>query len=163
MTTEQNPFAPPKTESSALVANPQTDHDRFIIEQVESMLQAGERVIFTAHMIKAPPLWVQILFSGLIMLLFIHPYLVACTNRRLILIKTKNGFAKPKMLNLGTEEIEWGSVQRIEVGGFANNKSLKFIFNDGTDRTLRIGPWAKFVSGQKGFFEWAQNFDPSAL
>lgn len=163
MSTEPNPFAPPKSESSALVANPATDHDQFILQQVESMLQAGERVMFTAHLIKAPPLWVQILFSGLIMLLFIHPYLVACTNKRLILIKTKNGFAKPKMLNLGTEEIEWANVQSVVVGGFANNKSLKFMFNDGTNRTLRIGPWAKFVSGQKAFFEWVQNFDPSTL
>ena len=157
-----NPFAAPKTEESALIAN-QTEHDRFILEQVEPMLESGERVMFTAHVIKAPPLWVQIIFSGLIMLLFIHPFLAACTNRRLILLKTKNGFFKPKMLNLGTEEIAWASVQKIELGGLANNRSMKFVFNDGTDRTLRIGPWAKFVSGQKGFFEWVEKFDPASL
>ena len=146
-----------------MVPNPQTEHDQFILSQVESMLQGGERVLYTAHVIKAPPLWVQILFSGLIMLLFIHPFLAACTNKRLILLKTKNGWVKPKMLNLGTEEIVWANVQKIEVGGIANNRSLKFIFNDGTNRTLRIGPWAKFVSGQKAFFDFAQNFDPAKL
>jgi hypothetical protein len=159
---DPNPFASPKTEN-ALVANPATDHDQFILNEVQSMLQPGERVVYTAHLIKAPPLWVQILFSGLIMLLFIHPFLAACTNKRLILLKTKNGFAKPKMLNLGTEEILWANVKSIQIGGFANNKSLEFHFNDGTHRTLRIGPWAKFVSGQRGFFEWAQKFDPASL
>ena len=161
MSTESNPFAPPKT--NALVANPQTEHDAFILAQVESMLEPGEQVLYTAHLIKAPPLWVQMLFSGLIMLLFIHPFLVACTNRRLILFKTKNGFIKPKMLNLGTEEILWANVQKIDIGGIANNRSLKFNFSDGTNRTLRIGPWAKFVSGQKAFFEFVQNFDPARL
>jgi hypothetical protein len=156
-----NPFAPPETD--ALVANPRTEHDQFIISQAESMLEPGERLLYTAFVIKAPPLWVQILFSGLIMLLFIHPFLAACTNKRLILFKTKNGWVKPKMLNLGTDQIEWANVQRIDVGGIANNRSMKFKFNDGSDRTLRIGPWAKFVSGQKAFFEFVQSFDPTRL
>jgi hypothetical protein len=161
VSTQSNPFAPPKTD--AMVPNPQTEHDQFILSQVESMLQSGERVLYTAHVIKAPPLWVQILFSGLIMLLFIHPFLAACTNKRLILFKTKNGWVKPKMLNLGTDEIVWANVKKIEIGGIANNRSMKFMFTDGTDRTLRIGPWAKFVSGQKAFFEFVQNFDPARL
>ena len=162
MSVDQNPFATPKVRESDL-AHPPTDHDQFITREVETMLEPGERLIHTAFLLKAPSLWLQLLFNGLIMLFFIKPYLAACTNRRLILLRTKNGFVRPKMLNLETEEIVWSDVQRIQVSGFANNRSLTFFFNNDTKRTLRIAPWAKFVSGQKSFFDWASEFDPSKL
>lgn len=154
-----NPWAAPQADLTL----PMSDHDRYIHEQVNPMLEAGERIKWTAHLMKAPPLWVQVIFNGLVMLFLIKPYLAAVTNRRIILIRTSHGFAKPKMINKGVEEIRWNAVGELKVGGFANNRSLTFKMNDGTKRTLRIGPWSKFVSGQKGFFEFAQAFDRTKL
>jgi hypothetical protein len=156
-----NPFAAPNTDTS--LAPVSTDHDRYIESVVSGMLEPGERLRWTAYMIKAPPLWAQILFMGLIMLLLFKYFLVAVTNRRVILIRTKNFWMKPKMMNLGTEEIRWDNVKALKVGGVANNRSIDFQFNDGTKRTLRIAPWAKFVSGQQEFFKFAQSFDRSQL
>jgi hypothetical protein len=156
---EQNPFAAPQTD----VLPTGTDHDKYIESEVARMLEPGEHIKWTGYMLKAPPLWAQILFAGLIILFFFKYYLVGVTNKRIILIRTKNAWVKPKMLNLGTEEIRWDNVKKVGVGGFANNRSIDLSFEDGTSRTLRLPPWVKFVSGQAPFFKFLQNFDRAQL
>lgn len=156
---EQNPFAAPATDTVPTG----TDHDTYIHGEVVRMLEPGEQIKWTAYMMKAPPLWAQILFAGLIILFFFKYFLVAVTNKRIILIRTKNTWVKPKMINLGTEEIRWDDVKSVGVGGFANNRTIDFHLNDGNTRTMRLAPWVKFVSGQQSFFEFLKNFDRSQL
>jgi hypothetical protein len=157
----KNPFATPGTD---VVASVVSDHDRFIHDQVSPMLEPGEAIRYTAYMQKAPPLWFQILFMGLIVLLLIKHYLVAVTNHRIILMRTKNWWMRPKLINLGVEEIRWADVERISIGGFANNRSLEFHFRNGTSRRLRIAPHlVKFVSGQKEFFKFAEDYRAGSL
>lgn len=100
------------------------------------------------------------LAAALVIGLVTRPYLTAVTNQRILLFRTRHIGLRPQRVNLGVEEIRWKDVERIEVGGIANNRSLEFAFRDGARRTLRIGPWARFVSGQRGFFEYAQVFAP---
>ncbi len=154
---DANPFQTPTADVHVAIS---TEHDRYIEAQVAELLEPGEVLRFTVFLTKAPSLWLQMLFSGLIMLLFIKPYLAAITNRRVILIRTKNGFVRPAMKNLGVEEIRWSDVETLKVGGIANNRSIDFVLRNGAaKRTLRIAPWLKFVSGNKPFFEQVQHFD----
>lgn len=161
---EANPFAPPRVDvqpepdrGRLVVATP---HDHFIVEAAQPLLEPGEELLHTAFTVKAPPLWVQILFMGIVILFFFRYYLTAITSRRILLFRTRQLWIKPQLKNLGVEEIRWAEVARIEVAGLANNRSLKLILRDGSSRTLRIAPWVKFVSGQQAFFERAKRYQP---
>jgi hypothetical protein len=104
---------------------------------------------------RQPGLWLQILLiGGLLLALMTKVYLVALTNRRLILIRTKAGFfsGTPKPMNLGVEQYDVRTIKNVSTGGFANNRSMTFDTDSGKI-TLRISPWFKAVSGTKAFFE----------
>jgi hypothetical protein len=131
-----------------------TERDQFIQSQVTPLLMPGERVIHTAFMVRQPGLlWQILLVGGLLLVLMTKAYYAVFTDRRLILIRTKQGFFKPKMENIGVEEYDATQMTKCTVSGIANNRSMTFHFRDGTKQTLRISPWLKLVSGTKDFFE----------
>jgi hypothetical protein len=132
-----------------------TPLDQYIQSQVGPMLQPGEQVLHTSTMRRQPGLLMQILLvGGLLLVLMTKVYLVALTNRRLILIRTKAGFfsGTPKPMNLGVEQHDVRTIKDVTTSGFANNRSMTF-HTDGAKVTLRISPWFKSVSGTKDFFE----------
>ena len=133
--------------------------DQYIHSQVGPMLQPGEQVYHSATMRRQPGLLVQLLLvGGLLLVLMTKVYLVALTNRRLILIRTKGSFwsGTPKMMNLGIEQYEVSSIKKVTTSGFANNRSMTFQ-TDSSKIKLRISPWFKSVSGTKDFFEQVPN------
>ncbi len=135
-----------------------TPRDQFIQQEVGPMLQPGEQVVHQAFMVKQPGLlWQILLIGGLLLFLLTKAYYVVCTDRRLILIRTKMGMFSPKMVNIGVEEIPLIQIAKCSVSGIANNRSMAFHYSDGNKRTLRISPWFKTVTGQGAFFEQIPN------
>jgi hypothetical protein len=133
--------------------------DHYIYSQVTPMLQPGEQILHTSTMRRQPGLLMQLLLvGGLLMMLLTKVYLVALTNRRLILILTKGGFwsGRPKEMNLGVEQYDVSTIRSVTTSGFANNRSM--TFHTGAKKVkLRISPWFKTVSGTKDFFEQVPN------
>jgi hypothetical protein len=132
-----------------------TPLDQYIHSQVGPTLEPGERILHWSTMRRQPGLWLQILLiGGLLLALMTKVYLVALTNRRLILIRTKAGFfsGTPKPMSLGIEQYDVRTIKNVSTGGFANNRSMTFETDSGKI-TLRISPWFKSVSGTKAFFE----------
>ena len=130
------------------------ERDQFIQSQIGPILAPGERVLHTAFMVRQPGLLVQILLvGGLFLFLMTKAYYAVLTDRRLIFIRTKQGFIKPAMLNLGLEQYDVGQLVRCTTSGIANNRSMTFHLRDGSKTTLRISPWLTTVSGTKAFFE----------
>ena len=131
-----------------------TERDQFIHAQVGPMLQPGEQIIHTAYMTRQPGLLVQLLLvGGLLLVLMTKAYYAVLTNRRLILLRTKQGFFSPQMVNMGVEQFDVTQMAKCTTSGIANNRSMTFHFRDGSKQTLRIAPWLKFVTGTKAFFE----------
>lgn len=132
-----------------------TPLDQYIQSQVAPTLEPGESILHSSTMRRQPGLLMQIfLLGGLLMMLLTKVYLVALTNRRLILIRTKAGFfsGTPKPMNLGVEQYDVRMIRKVTTSGFANNRSMTFHM-DGVRLKLRISPWFKSVSGTKDFFE----------
>lgn len=132
-------------------------NDQYVMSQVGPMLGQGEQVLFMANMRRAPGLLLQILlFGGLFAYLLTKFYFVVLTNRRMILIRSRVGMLSftgaPDHVNLGVEEWDARSIQKVTIGGIANNRSMTFIMPNGS-QTLRISPWMKAISGTKDFFE----------
>lgn len=114
----------------------------------------GEQVLHSAYMAKQPGLFWQIMcLGGLLTFLLTKAYYAVLTNRRLILIRTKQGFIRPKMVNVGVEQFDVAQIAKCTTSGLLNNRSMTFVFQNGTRHTLRIAPWVKYVSGNKAFFE----------
>ncbi len=123
------------------------------------MLQPGEQIYHSATMRRQPGLLMQILLvGGLLLVLMTKVYLVALTNRRLILIRTKGSFwsGTPKAMNLGVEQYDVSTIRKVTTSGFANNRSMTFQI-DTNKMKLRISPWLKSVTGTKDFFEQVPN------
>lgn len=118
------------------------------------MLVPGERVLHTAFMVRQPGLLVQILLAGgLLLFLLTKAYYVVLTDRRLLVMRTKQGMFKPAMMNLGVEQFDVTQIASCTTSGFANNRSMTFHMRNGPKQTLRIAPWFTIVSGTKAFFE----------
>jgi hypothetical protein len=137
-------------------------NDQYLMSQVGPLLRPGEQVMFTATMRRQPGLfWQLVLVGGLLLFLMTKIYFVALTNQRLILIRSKMGFfsfsGAPKHLNLGVEEWDVRSIQKVTTSGFANNRSMTFHLSDKGKQTLRISPWFKTITGTKDFFEQVPN------
>jgi hypothetical protein len=136
-----------------------TPLDQYIQSQVGPTLEPGEQLLHSSTMRRQPGLLLQIfLLGGLLMMLLTKVYLVALTNRRLILIRTKAGFfsGTPQPLNLGVEQYDVRTIKKVSTSGFANNRSMTFHL-DTSRLKLRISPWFKAVSGTKDFFEQVPN------
>jgi hypothetical protein len=131
-----------------------TERDDFIRREAAKLLQPGEEVLNTAYVVKQPGLVVQILLvGGLLLFLLTKAYYAVATTKRIILIRTKQGFLKPAMVNTGVEEIDLSQVAEARTSGIANNRSITFVRRDGKKDTIRIAPWSKLVTGQKEFLE----------
>jgi hypothetical protein len=132
-----------------------TPLDQYIHSQVGPLLQPGEHILHTSTMRRQPGLLLQILLvGGLLLMLITKTYLVALTNRRLLLVLTKASFwsGTPKPMNLGVEQYDVRAIKDVSTSGFANNRSMTFDLGN-TKLKLRISPWFKSVSGTKDFFE----------
>lgn len=137
-------------------------NDQYVMSQVGPMLAPGEQVLFMSTMRRQPGLLMQLLLvGGLFLFLMTKFYFVVLTNRRMILIRSKVGAfsfsGAPKHMNLGVEEWDARSIQKVTVSGFANNRSMTFHLPTGK-QTLRISPWMKAITGTKDFFEKVPNF-----
>jgi hypothetical protein len=129
-------------------------YDQFIYGQVTPMLMPGEQVLHTSLMRRQPGLLMQMLLvGGLLLLLMTKTYFVVLTNRRLILIRTSNGFFAPGKENLGVEQYDATQIRSVTTSGFLNNRSMTFHFADGSKQKLRIAPmFGSKVSGTSAFF-----------
>ena len=122
------------------------------------MLAPGEQVLFMSTMRRQPGLLMQmLLIGGLFLFLMTKYYFVVLTNRRMILIRSKVGMfsfsGAPQHLNLGVEQWDVRSIQKVTISGIANNRSMTFVMANGPKQTLRISPWMKAITGTKDFFE----------
>lgn len=120
------------------------------------MLAPGEPIRNMAYVLRAPGMLMQIIYIMVCFwLLFFQTkhYYAALTDRRVILIKTKSGFFRPKIVNEGIEQIDLSNVATVTFGGFANNRSITFHGKSGTEETVRIGPMGKICAGQGRFME----------
>jgi hypothetical protein len=131
-----------------------TERDQFIQAQVTPVLQPGEQILNQAFMVKQPGLiWQMLLVGGLLLFLMTKAFYVVCTDRRILMIKTKLGFFSPKLQNNGIDVIDLAQVKQVTTSGLLNNRSMTFHMVDGRKDTLRIAPWAKWVTGQGQFLE----------
>jgi hypothetical protein len=129
-------------------------HDEFISNEVAPLLGEGEQIQHMAYMVKQPGLlWQLLLLGGLLLFLMTKAYYVAVTTKKIVIIRTKQGFAKPALQNLGVEEIPLANIKDVTTSGFANNRSMTFHKTDGSKLTLRIAPWSKIVTGNKAMLE----------
>lgn len=119
------------------------------------MLQPGEQIRNMAHIMRAPGILMQIVLTMVCFWLYffqVKHYYAALTDRRLILIKTRNGFFRPKIKNEGIEEVSLAGATSVTTSGFANNRSFTIHSASGKE-TFRIAPWAKLCSGQSNFMD----------
>jgi len=131
-----------------------TPYESYVEEQIAPMLERDEQVRYKVFMVKQPGLlWQILLVGGLLLFLMTKAYFVVVTNRRLIIMRTKQGFIKPAMVNLGVEEIPLPTVQKVTSSGIANNRSMTFHKTDGSKLTLRIAPWSKQFPDNKAMLE----------
>ena len=131
-----------------------TERDDFIKKEAAKLLQPGEVILNTAYVVRQPGLLMQILLAGgLLLFLLTRAYYAVATKKRIILIRTRQGFIKPAMVNKGVEEIDLTKIAEAKSSGMANNRSITFVRRDGSKETIRIAPWSKLVTGQKEFLE----------
>jgi hypothetical protein len=131
-----------------------TAYESYVEEQITPMLERDEQILYKTFMAKQPGLlWQILLVGGLLLFLMTKAYFVVVTSRRLIIIRTKQGFIKPALVNLGVEEIPLSSVQKVTSSGIANNRSMSFHKTDGSKLTLRIAPWSKQFPDNKTMLE----------
>jgi len=120
------------------------------------MLAPGEAIRSMAYVLRAPGMLMQIIYIMVCFwLLFFQTkhYYAALTDRRIILIKTRSGLFRPKIVNDGIEEIDLSNIGQVSFGGFANNRSITFHGKGGTEETIRIGPMGKLCAAQGRFME----------
>lgn len=133
-----------------------TERDQFIQSQVQGLLAPGETIRNMAYVLRAPGIMMQIIYTMICFWIVVFQtkhYYAALTDRRLILVKTKGGFFRPKITNEGIEEIPLANVKQVSFGGFANNRSITFHKHDGSEETIRIGPMGRLCAGQKTFMD----------
>ena len=155
-TREQNPFETPVHDDPAVG---ETDVDLYIRSEVAPLLRADETIRWTAALTKTPPPMLVLLTFGLIAPFTVVPYIAAITNERVILIRTRAGVLKPKMENHGVETFEWSAVKMLQVGGLGNNRTIRFVFTDGSSRLMQIAPRSNITASQADFFRFAEGFE----
>ena len=136
------------------------ERDQYLQSQVVPTLMPGEQVLHTAYVVEQPGLiWQMLLLGGLLLFLITKAYFAVMTNRRLILIRTKQSFwtGGPKLMNLGVQAYDAMQLQTVTTSGLINNRSMTFRFRDGSSRTVRVFLWPERVTGTKAFFEMVPN------
>ena len=135
-----------------------TPHETYVEEQITPMLGSGEEIRYSAFMVKQPGLlWQILLVGGLLLFLMTKAFYVVVTNQRMLIMRTKQGFFKPQLVNLGVEEMPLATIQKVTTSGIANNRSMTFHKTDGSKLTLRIAPWSKLFTGNKAMLEELPN------
>lgn len=117
-----------------------TDGDRFIADQVRPMLRPGEQVQHQAYGVRDRP--DSALAAARNVGLF-----VVLTNQRVIFVQTKVGAFKPVLKNQGVSEVERSSI----VNAVEDDYLISLVLNDGTVRTIFVGPQQKHFSNQQAF------------
>ncbi|GAC1542787.1 MAG: hypothetical protein NVS3B10_07130 [Polyangiales bacterium] len=123
---------------------PQTDADRFLLEQLRPVLQPGESVLSCAYL--AP------VIEGGKVAVFVQAAtrmaaFAALTDRRLHLVQTRLGAFKPLLENHGVQSLERAAIRGVFVGA-----TLMFELADGAILEYRNNAAAKDVSSQAEFF-----------
>lgn len=156
MTREQNPFETP-THDDPVVG--ETDVDLYIRQEVAPLLRPDEKIRWTAALTKTPPPILLLATLGLIAPFTVVPYIAAITNERVILIRTRAGVTKPKLENHGVETFEWSTVETLRVGGAGNDRTIRFVFADGSSRLMQIASRSNITASQADFFRFAEGFE----
>ena len=130
---------------------PQTDADRFIVEQLRPVLQPGESVLSCAYL--AP------VIDGGKVAVFVQAAtrmaaFAALTDRRLLLVQTRIGAFKPLLENHGVQSLDRAAIKGVFVGA-----TLMVELVDGSILEYRNNAAANDVSSQTEFFRVL----PSAL
>lgn len=136
------------------------ERDQFLQSQLPSILQPGEQVMHVGVVRRQPGLLMQMLLvGGLLLFLMTKTYYAVLTNRRLILIRAGTSFwsGRPTLENRGVESFDVAQLRDCTTSGIANNRSMTFVFADGTKHKVRISPWFETVTGNKAFFENVPN------
>lgn len=130
-----------------------SQHDDYLANELKSILRPNETVLNTGLAYIGPGLLLTILLlGGLLQALMMKYYYAVATNERIILIKTKMGFAKLQMVNQGIESIEYNQIATIKPAAFVNQKRIGLTMKDGKKYLLRFNTIARQVSGQKEFY-----------
>lgn len=118
-----------------------TDGDRFIEEQLQTVLRPGETISHTAYLTTASG-------TGVMGGLRKKAYWAALTPMRLILIETRVGAFKPLLENKGIQSIE-----RTEIAGVHVDRTLRIAVAGGTGFSFEANRKPKHASGQAGFID----------
>jgi len=134
-------------------------HERFVEQELKSILQPGETVRETAHVCRAPNLLLAALLCGPVGLALLtkHYYAVA-TERRLIFIRTKMGLFGLKTRNMGVESIAYADIESVSTSGLGNQRKVRITMRTGERRVVRINTMSRVISGTKSFLAQAPSF-----
>ena len=124
---------------------PQTEADRYILQQVQAVLQPGEQVLLCAYL--APIVGGGSKIGTFVQAATLMAALAALTDRRLILIQTRIGAFKPLLENHGIQSLDRQSVKGVFVGA-----SLLLELADGRMMEYQNNASKKDVSTQTEFF-----------
>ncbi|MEW5741516.1 MAG: hypothetical protein AB1938_21530 [Myxococcota bacterium] len=117
-----------------------TDGDRFISDTVRPLLRPGEQVQHQAYGVRDRP--DDAITAARNVGLF-----AVLTNQRVLFVQTKVGAFKPVLENHGVTEVERSSI----VNAVEDDYLIVLTLNDGTARTIFVGPQQKHFSNQQAF------------
>lgn len=132
-----------------------TERDQFVRAQVEGLLQPGEQIINIAFVRRMPGIMMQVVYMMCCFWLLIFQttdFYAALTNRRIILVKTRLWFFRPKIANQGVEELSLDGATNVTFSGLLANQAFT-IHTPSGEQTLRIAPQLKIHQGQRTFKE----------
>ena len=130
-----------------------TKYEDFVRHELQGRLAPGEPIVHMAFLFNKS-------LTGMVLLGALGSaldsrgsgyFLVAATDRRLFLIKTKMGLLTLKRENMGVIELPYQDITNIEPGGALNQRTVKFTMRDGSNLSYRLNTMAKFTAGQKTF------------
>ena len=140
-----------------------TQHEQYVSSIVTPALRPGEQVLAVGVMYYDLPVVARVLLVFVTMwirVLMIKHYFAVATNQRLILIRTKQTWFTPKMMNLGVETIEYADIASIQPGFEPAAKKLIIKTKNGASRPLFMSGSCKVLPshGQlhASFQSWVQ-------
>jgi hypothetical protein len=124
---------------------PQTEADRFILQQVQSVLEPGEQVVQCAYL--APVVGGGSNLGTFMRAATLMAAFAVLTDRRLILIQTRIGAFKPLLENHGIQSFDRQTLKGVFIGS-----SLLLELADGHMLEYQNNSAKKDVSTQAEFF-----------
>ena len=128
--------APPETTPPRVA----TDLDRWVAEEAEKLLEAGEQLQHQAYGLDRE-------VTSAVGAAVSNAAYAVLTNRRLLFIKTRVGAFGPLKDNRGVEEYRREAVSEV----FADERHLEFVFHDGSLRHFYVEWSERKLSNQRRF------------